>query len=743
MTRPAPGPHGHRWAARAGAVATTTLLFVAGSAHAAAAAPRDDTDLGQTPPALAWIHLLDSRGIPLWNYELSLDRGGVFSPDKFFWSAITDVCWGAYRSWCALALWFLDWVLSFEWLRTIAEPLLATGDAMQSIVDRIGAVPVLLTVTAVIAVCWMARGRYATGIWELGTALVIAALASGVFAQPVQLVAGDNGLIMKTQRAGLELSSALVTDGQDTSQTADQMRKLQTGQLVDTFIRQPTEMINFGGVLDGGKCEKAYNEVLKDGPYGTEPDIRNKVGDCDPGLGDYAGHPSASMALGSIVFMPASFVILLLTIVLAGSVIAAGCHAMFQAVKAIVTLVTGLLPGGARGSLLLTIAEVAISLLIILFTTVFLSVFLLVIQAMFRAGSGDSVPKTFVIVDVILIVGVFIYWRQRKRLKETAKRLAEWMSQRPGTGVRATRLPERPGSGLGSAAGSVVRTATSLAQLRASRAVLKRAPGATYHIDARRQAAFIGVPGQPGDGPDLPFYPSETGPGPGSGGPRGSGGGPRTPLPGPATGPRRLESTKRKAVGGLVRAGTNTALAYATGGASTVVTGSMTAARTGRAVNSARRAALASRLALPAGRPAPQPPMPTRTQPARVAGRGRRDADPVLRATVVPASSTTPGGEVGKTQATGGPVVPAVRARRSPASPAPLTSRAPQGDPDPARARTPRQLTAGEERPPGPQRQWDKVIRDGVVVLVPKGNAADPGAPPAIARKRRRGPRGR
>ena len=103
------------WARRLTAAATIAGLSILGGASAALAAdPDGQKSLGQTPPALAWITLNDSRGISMWNYELSLDRGGVMSPDKFFWASVTDYCWGIYRSVVALALWFLDWVLSFS-----------------------------------------------------------------------------------------------------------------------------------------------------------------------------------------------------------------------------------------------------------------------------------------------------------------------------------------------------------------------------------------------------------------------------------------------------------------------------------------------------------------------------------------------------------------------------------------------------------------------------------------------------
>ncbi len=85
------------------AVTGVPLLLLAQAQAAAADELIEITRrLGQTPPALSWIQLEDSRGISIWNYELSLDRGGVTDPAKFFWSAITDTSWGAYRCWCAI-----------------------------------------------------------------------------------------------------------------------------------------------------------------------------------------------------------------------------------------------------------------------------------------------------------------------------------------------------------------------------------------------------------------------------------------------------------------------------------------------------------------------------------------------------------------------------------------------------------------------------------------------------------------
>lgn len=709
-------PARHRvrsWAGRLVTLSAAVMVFLLVHVQAAAADPASLAPFGQTPPALAWIHLEDSRGISIWDYELSLDRGGVTSPDTFFWSAITDACWGAYRAWCALALWFLNWVMSFDWIHTIAAPLISIGDAMQVVVTQLGVVPTLATIAAIVAVGWMARGRWATGVWELALTLVIAALATGVLAQPVRLLAGDAGLIVKTQQAGLELSAAI--DGQSgvSGQTPDQLRRAQTGVLVDTFIRAPTEMINFGSVLDGGRCDTVYTTAVKAGPYGSSADLRNKVGACSPAAKAYADHPTASMAIGSVIFMPAAFIILAMTILLAGSVIAAGCSAMVAALRLIVTLVTGLLPGGARGGLFRAVADTAISLLIIMFTTVFLGVFLLVIQAMFAAGPGQSIPRTFVIVDVILVVGIVIYARQRRQLKAGADRLAQWMAQRPGQGAAASRLPERHAGRLGAAAGGVVRTATSLAQMRATRAVLTSTGAATPRTPRPPSHSAAGA-GHTGPRVDVTVDRPRGSAEPPTTGGGSSSPGPRRGLPGrPSGGLRQLGSRKRQVAGTLVRAGTSIALGYATGGASSVVTGTMTTARAGKAAGTVRRVATAARMARAAGATptSRRPPIPlpatTGTDPTTASTAAARGRGLVIPGTVI-ASSTRPAprarrprdpvigqptvGATGRSASTGSSV-----ATPRPVPPRPVRSRPVRRQlPPPPAANRPRPTPAGD-----------------------------------------------
>lgn len=665
------------WVRRAlgAAIAAATMLVLAGTPAAA-------DDQGQAPPFLSWIGLTDSRGLSAWDYEMSINRGGITSPDKLVWSIFVDLSWQGYRAVCAVVLWFLDWVLSFSWVTTVATPLLVVGDAMQAVVNGIGLVPALLTISAVVAVLWMARGRWATGIWELGMALVIASLASGVFAQPVRMVAGPEGLIVQANQAGQQLAAELAT-GEAAGMSPDELRAQQTGMLVDTFIRQPTQMINFGQVLDGTMCEADYNDVVAAGPYGNDSDIRDRMKDCDEALHEYAENPSAGMALGSVMFFPAGFVVLALGVVLAGSVVAAGCWAMYQAVKSIITLLMGLLPGGGRGSLLLTVTETMISLLIMVFTSIFLGVFLLVIQALFASSDGE-VTKTFLIVDIVILVGIVVYWRAKNSIKAMSQRLAGWMAQRPG--ASATRMPERsPGLSL-RPVNSALHAASTLTHHRALRRNRPTTDGPSpadeavpRYFDGRQQTVLFvnaaGGSGGRGRGPSAHWGARPaTGGGP-TAGPRP--GGPPAALPnvparqGLPPGPSAVPATpgtedpgspsprlrRAAAVSGqLARAGTQLALAAATGGTSAAAGGAVSATRAAKlasTVRTARRAAVTARLASGAinGAPAPRGPMRQRTQPAPVPGRVRPPrpnaehdaaAPPVVRGEVVRSTLASP-----------------------------------------------------------------------------------------------------
>lgn len=581
------------------------------------------------PPLLSWIDLLDSHNIPLWNYKLSIDTGGADSPGKFFWGTITEIAWAGYQMGTAVAIWFNDWVQSMKWLAPIERPFIRIGEVLSELVNQMGPVPVFLGVTAAIGALMVFIGKRVGGWWEIAIVVVIASMSSVIFSNPVSMVVGQDGLIAKSQHVGLQVSTSLANPNDfDENADAATLRKKQTGQLVTTFIRKPHQMINYGGVLDGSKCESTYDDVMYTSTdldlYGIMNDsvnnvagsdnsaLREKVGKCSKGLQKWADNPDTNMATSSLAINPAAAIILFFLMVLGGSVLVAGISALVEALKLIVLFVLGLLPGGGRRSLMQSLSDVGMSLVVVAYSAIFLGVYMQVVAAMFNTGGGTQTPKTFVIVDILLVVGGFIFLRHRRQLKAAAERLAQALSSRPGQKAPPARMPD--GLGIGSAAasagGAVMSAARTAAAIRMSRRKdPEPAPGDTYNSYSNYNPQTLAVFGAgnraqgPVDGGHMKQVPGPDNPPddpPASRPASAHGGSPNGGQGMPSRrAPRQLPSKKRKVAGGLARAGAHAAASYATGGASTAVSAARKAAALKRKVDGARKirgAATARRL---------------------------------------------------------------------------------------------------------------------------------------------------
>lgn len=411
-------------------VSAFTLALILVSAGVAWAEGAD------APGALAWIKYTDSHGISLWQYRLSTDEGGLTNPLTAVFAGIIHLGWALYIGYVGIAIWLYDWTLSFTWLSIIADPAADIADNLQSIVDRFGAAPTLLTTAGLICVYWMSRGRWALGFFELFMTCVIAALTVGIFANPVDLVAGEDGILVGSRDFGLEVASGLANDG-DTTADPKTVREESVGMIIDTFIRLPHQLINYGKVLDGTKCGKVYQEALE---TSDEPeDVRDAVSDCDEEAGEAADNPDAFTVLSLATLTPSGSLLVAFIIIVALAVIVAGGYAVWESVKSVVALVIALVPG-LRGSLWIAIADVFVSMMLLIFAVVFAAAYMLFIQAV-TTGGGAPV-MIFFIVDIMMLLGIAIFWKGRARIKAARARLAAAMAKRPGAGP--TRLPERP-----------------------------------------------------------------------------------------------------------------------------------------------------------------------------------------------------------------------------------------------------------------------------------------------------------
>jgi len=566
----------------------------------------------ETPPALSWMVLKDSKGINVWSYEMSLNTGGVTSPGKFVWSFLVALVWQGYRAIVVFAIWLINWVLGFSWLDWVSTPVIALSKSITSLVHTFGLAPTFLTIMAATAAVHIFRGRWTLGAFDLVVGCAIAALAVGGLSNPVGLVTGQSGYIMQSRDLGLELSSGLAHNG-DTASNADQMRQQTSAMLVDTFIRMPDEMINFGRSLQGDPCEAKFDEVMRSGPHGGDDTVRNAMKDCNASMGDYADNPNSGMAISTIILSPSAIFVLLFALLLCVAVMLAVVTVLYESLKLIVVMVWAILPGESRGSLWQTFANLVMALATMTFAVVFLTAYLLLLQSVFSSSNSGSngVMATFIFIDLLIFMGIIMFWRGRTALKRSAARLAAMMAKRPAGGS-SSRLPAPQRSGLPGQA----------AALQAGRMLSQRAqgsgsggsggagaePGKSGWVPGGTKGETRSVPraGASGGGAAGAAGAAVGAAGAGSrrrGGKAGSAAG--MAAAGAAAGAgaggtakdlgvQLAKSQGKKAVRGtLLKVAANAAAGVATGGASTAVT----AASAARTANNVRRAAVAARLA--------------------------------------------------------------------------------------------------------------------------------------------------
>ncbi len=453
-----------------------------------------DADVSRPAAALSWMDLHDSRGISIWDYDLSLDNGGVTNPLKMVWSVFAEIGWQVYTWLVGSAMWLIDFTLSFGWLEPFERPAEAVSDSLADVITRFGALPVILTLAGVIAAVLIMAGRFATGLYEFFAAATVAALAVGVLASPINYLTGGDSWLVRARDLGLEVGGSLAADRSDrSSPNPDEIREDMSAQLADIFIRAPHQLVNYNAVIDGTACEDAYDAGLRlshatwvrttvdgsagyrlvdpatgkpvDLPDGTTlaelygvsedkvafqgnanevPEQRSIVANCDPALGDAADNPSFTQVINTLALGIGGIFLAMLALALCLAVWASAICALILAIKALWNLVTGILPGGQRLGLTRTISEVVIALIVVLAAVVFLMAYLQVVTSVFNSTDGPPM-KRFAILDLLLIGGIIVWLRMRKALKRAAEQLARKMAARPNS--KPTKIAAAFGSG--------------------------------------------------------------------------------------------------------------------------------------------------------------------------------------------------------------------------------------------------------------------------------------------------------
>lgn len=420
-----------------------TLLFLTVflGAPLAAAVPAY-ADGGSPNVWLSMSPLKDSHGFTIDQYQLVLDEGNISTLWKGVFSTLAQLGWLLYRFWVGTVLWLADTVLQFKALSWLRPPFQATGDAVQTVVHQIGVAGTVGVVSVLFSGLLLFKAKHGAAFGEMAVTVVITALMGTAVANPMGWVAGDNGLLAKTQQFGLAVSDQLLSQAQSSgaagttpSTTPDQARLAIEARILDVMVRMPHQLINYGEVIDTqpAKCKKAYDTTLgKDG-------ARDAVaGACNQTAKDAPDNPGGALMGVVVVGISGSFFFLVMLTFSVALTVLLGLT-LYEACKFVVELLRSILPGSTRLGAFISLGVIVTAAFFASLTLVAMTLLMLLLSQVFLTTKDATPASIFMIVDILLVSTVIAVLVLAIRAKKTGRRLGEGAGK--GLASRPVSLP--------------------------------------------------------------------------------------------------------------------------------------------------------------------------------------------------------------------------------------------------------------------------------------------------------------
>ncbi|GAA4898857.1 hypothetical protein [Streptomonospora salina] len=400
------------------ALAAVLIALVPGVAHAEPAAGEEPDGL------LAPFTPDDTDGVPLDHYDITGDSGGMTDWDSKLLLFLSDAAFAATRLVVGACTWLLEWAFEFGPAQALVEPARKLAGTYQNdIIDRLGLPFVTMTLGATWCGLLIMRGRVSQGAGELAVTLLISALAVTVLARPADLLLGEDGLLLHTRDTAMVLTSLAVSQGESASPEPEQAAAPLSDALVDTFVVQPHQALNYGKVVEqGDPCRPVYEELVAEGPWGDEDEPRERLTDAGcQAMAQYNETPTVDRLMGAYLLFGAAFIVALLVMLLVCTLLSCVMAMAVYVVLCPFALVAALLPGGGRQVLWRWLGAVVKVLLSIIAVCVFIAIFTVGIRAMLTASGELPLVGRFTLVDIAALGGL-VFHRKLIKISETAGR---------------------------------------------------------------------------------------------------------------------------------------------------------------------------------------------------------------------------------------------------------------------------------------------------------------------------------
>lgn len=500
------------------------LLWIAGPAVA------DGLVDSRSPAAfLPGFDLADSRGVKMgWFLDLDIDEGGVTKWSAFLAFTITNVLWVCYLYIISMLLYLAKTIFDMEWLNWIAPPIENVANALEKLIASIGWVGLFGLIAAIIAGFMAMKGASVRAIGQIVIAMIVASLATGVLANPVSLLTGDDGALMKSQEYGSEAAVMLIDPEAATGDSDLNVDTAIVAPLIDIFVRQPHQVLSFGQIIDGTECEDEYTEAVQgdDNKMGIKDaaDPRGPMGKCHKPLKQWADNTSMiSAGLAVMVLLSNSVLNFFLGGLLALMVWSA-IMALWEAIKFMISAPLGTISGGARGLAWRNISHAGLECLYVVLFLVFIAVYINLVRDFLETVPTNVYVIRQIMVNTILIIGLIIAFVMRRKLKKQGDRLGDSLNRMTGGGPAPAPVQASPFKAI-AAVEAAKGVASVVSKFKGSGTRASAPNAAPRPVSAPPTRTPVAQRGGPSAPPSAPPAPTPSG-----------GNGPNTPAVTPTAG---------------------------------------------------------------------------------------------------------------------------------------------------------------------------------------------------------------
>ena len=334
-------------------------------------------------------------------------------------SLLIGIVWEGYKWMVGAAAALIDFTLNFSWIPFISSPAENLASVMQEMLDKIPGIRALLLALAVgIGVSKIYFGKASKGISEIIFAFLAITVAASFAMNPVKWLNEDNGPLEFVKQTGQEVSTTLIDPtGKKHLSKEDAASSLAIG-IVDVFVRKPHQFVAYGGLVEGTKCEKTYNENLNKSPN----ELANAMLKCDEA--SYKGvikDASFTALIAVLVVFVGGLILMAIAAVLAVLTLYEVANLIFNGVFLVWELFRAVGPGGSYRGVINSFLNMLASILGMLLSIIVLVLYLTIIIGVFNSKQ-DSIIIMFLIIDVMLFIGIALLFKFRREL---AKKLAE------------------------------------------------------------------------------------------------------------------------------------------------------------------------------------------------------------------------------------------------------------------------------------------------------------------------------